>query len=212
MFKTGNSFADYLLLGVSFLPLLPAVLIIIRRRYDREPFGFLAVICVLCFLQGLIGLVYPNFSGDYSISGRIISLLLFLFFFLAFRSNLGGRLRYGLNLLMVALVSAICTYWSLKGWGEPNPVPELLFDGFLVVILCISLRTLIRNAELQIFRIPLFWIEGGSLFSLLLYLMLEGVGGSWHPLVLTADPEKRLFLGLADLVRYISYIVAVFAL
>ncbi|HEY4107495.1 hypothetical protein [Puia sp.] len=211
MFKPGYSFADYFLLGVTFLPLLPALLILVRRLYGQEPFNFLAVICLLCFFQGFIGGLSPVGAGEPYPAFRIISLVLFLFFFLTFRSNLGGRFRYALNLFMTALVSVICTYWSLKGWGDASLVPETVLDGFLVVIIGVSLPTLIRNAELRIFRIPLFWIEGGSLFYLLLILLLDGIGGG-HLTGGTSDPEKKLFLGLAGLLRYLSYIIAVFSL
>src|SRR5258708_17740874 len=172
MFIPGNSFADYLLLGVSFLPLLPALVTLVRKLYGQEPFNYLAVICLLCFFQGLLRLVYSAPPQGQYLAGRAISLLLFLFYFLAFRSNLGGKLRYGLNLLMTALLSILCTYWWLKGWEGASPITEMLTDGFLALVVGISLRTIIRNDELGVFRHPLFWIEGGTLFYILLFLLL----------------------------------------
>ncbi|HEY4335195.1 MAG TPA: hypothetical protein VGM89_04840, partial [Puia sp.] len=176
------------------------------------PYHFLAVICLLCFFQDMLSLVYPRPEAHLYVAGRVLSLLLFVFSFLLFRSNLGGRLRYSLNLLLSALVSSLCTYWTLKGWGEASLVIDLLLSGVLILLLAISLRKIFRNDELGVFRHPLFWIEGGTLFYLLLFLLLEGMGKSGQAAAFAPDPEKRLFLGLASLVRYCSYLVALFSL
>ena len=146
------------------------------------------------------------------LSERVLSLLLFIFSFLLFRSNLGGRLRYSLNLLLSAVVSSVCTYWTLRGWNDGSLAIDLLFCGVLIVLLGISLRKIFRNDELGVFRHPLFWIEGGTLFYLLLFLLLEGVGKGGVLTAVAPDPEKKLFLGLASLVRYCSYLVALFSL
>jgi hypothetical protein len=209
MFTKGNNFADFFLLGITLLPLLTALLIVVRKVQGQPPFNFLAVICLLCFSQDILSWVYP--SSSY-FTERVLSLLLFIFSFLLFRSNLGGRLRYGLNLLLSAMVSSVCTYWTLRGWNDGNLAIELLFCGALIGLLGISLRKIFRNDELGVFRHPLFWIEGGTLFYLLLFLLLEGVGKGGVLTAVAPDPEKRLLLGLASLVRYCSYLVAVFAL
>lgn len=199
-------------MGITFLPLLPALLIIVRRLYGQEPFNFLAVICLLCFLRGFTLWVYPLTQEKQYLVNRIFSLLLFLFFFLAFRTNLNRNWRYGLNLFLTSLLSVLFTYWSLKGWGGASPVAEMLLNGFLAVMIGISIPVVIRNDELGVFRSPLFWIEGGTLFYILLSLLLEGVGTCCSPLAASPDTEKRLFLGLADLVRYLSYLAAVLLL
>ena len=64
MYKTGNSFTDYIFWGITFLPLLPALLILVRRLYGQEPFNFLAVICLLSFFQSLLGMAYPVQAKD----------------------------------------------------------------------------------------------------------------------------------------------------
>jgi len=200
---------DYFLWVITLLPLVTGVLIVVRKVQGQPPFQFLAIICLLCFFRDILSWVYP--SSSY-FAERVLSLLLFIFSFLLFRSNLGGRLRYALNLLLSAMVSSLCTYWMLKGWGEAGPGIDLLSGGVLIGLLAISLRKIFTNDELGVFRHPLFWIEGGTLFYLLLFLLLEGVGKSGGLAAVAADPEKRLFLGLASLVRYGSYLVALFSL
>ena len=211
MFKTGNSFTDVLLLGISFLPLLPAVLIFIRRLYGLEPFNFLALICLLCFLRGLISLIYPLSRENQYFTNKVFALLLFLLFALTFRSGLGGKLRYGLTLLLTSLVSVVFTYWSLTGWGVASPGIGMLLNGSLAVLIAISVSVVFHNDELGVFRSPVFWMGGGTLFYLLLSLLLEGIGIGGNPLTGPADPEKRLFLGLAELVQYLSFTIAVFS-
>jgi hypothetical protein len=212
MYKTGNSFTDYLLLGITFLPLLPALLIFVRKLYGQEPFNFLVVICLLCFLRSFTGLAYPLTQENQYLTNKIFGLLLFLFFILAFRTNLNEKLRYGLNLFLTAFLSVLFTYWSLKGWGGASPVTDMLLNGFLAVTIGISLATIMRADDLGVFRSPLFWMAGGTLFYILLSLLLEGVGTCCRPLAGPPDPEKRLFLGIADLVRYLSYLAAVLSL
>lgn len=212
MVNTGNNFTDYLLLGITFLPLLPALLIFIRKLYGQEPFNFLVVICLLCFLRDLTGLSNPLTQENQYLTNKVLSLLLFLFFILAFRSNLSGKLRYGLDIFLAAFLSVLFTYWSLKGWGGASPVAGMLLDGFLAVTIGISLPIIIRVQNLGVFRSPLFWIEAGTLFYILLSLLVEGVGTFYRPLASPPDPEKKLFLGLAELVRYLSYIAAVLSL
>lgn len=198
-------------MGITFLPLLPALLIFVRKLYGQEPFNFLVVICLLSFLRSFTGLA-PLTQENQFLTNKIFALLLFLFFILAFRANLNGKLRYGMNLLLTAFLSVLFTYWSLKGWGGASPVADTLLNGFLAVVIGISFSKIIRDDELGVFRSPLFWMEAGTLFYILLSLLLEGVGPCCGALAGPPDPEKRLLLGLADLVRYLSYLAAVLSL
>jgi hypothetical protein len=209
MFNTGNSFSDYFLLGVNFLPLFPVLLIIVRRFYGQEPFNFLAVICLLCFLRGFTDLAHSRTRETRDPTHEVLTLLLFVFFVLAFRSNLGGKLRYGLNLFLTALFSILVTFWSQKGWDGGSPMTGMVLNGFLAVLICLSLPIVIRTDELGVFHSPLFWMESGTLFYICLSLLLEGLGICCRPLADPLDPEKRLLLGLADMIRYLAYIAAV---
>ena len=75
MLKTGNTLADLLLLVVTFLPLIPVLLIFIRKEYGKEPLNFLAVICLLCFLKDFSTstALTPQHS---SLTDKLFSLLL----------------------------------------------------------------------------------------------------------------------------------------
>lgn len=209
MFKTGNSSTDYLLLVIIFLPLLPALLIFGRKLHLHEPLNFLLIVCLLSFLRGILVLTYlPTRENQYIIN-KIFSLILLLLLVPCFRPYLNARYRYILDILLSATLTLAITYWSLTDWIRPSPGVDTLLNVFLGILILISLPVIIRTSSLQIFRSPLFWIGSGTLFYILLYLLLEGIGSCCRPVASPPDPEKRLFLLLADLVKYSFYLIAV---
>jgi len=210
MFKTGNSSIDYLLIVIIFLPLFPALLIFGRKLYLQEPLNFLLIVCLLNFLRGLLELTYPLTRENQYVINKIFSLILLLLLVPCFRPPLNARYRYILDILLSALLTLSITYWSLMDWGKPGPDIDALLNGFLGMLILVSLPMIIRTSSLQIFRSPLFWIGSGTLFYILIYLLLEGIG-CCRPGTSPPDPEKRLFLLLADGVKYSFYLIAVIA-
>jgi hypothetical protein len=207
MFKTGNSSIDYLLVVIIFLPLLPALLIFGRKLYLLEPLNFLLIVCLLSFFRGLLELTYPLTRENQYVINKIFSLILLLLLVPCFRAHLNDRYRYMLDILLSALLTWAITYWSLMGWERPSPGIDALLNGFLGLLILVTLPVVIRAGALQIFRSPLFWMGSGTLFYILLYLLLEGIG-CCRPVPSSPDPEKRLFLLLADLVKYSFYLIA----
>ena len=207
MFKTGNSSIDYLLVVIIFLPLLPALLIFGRKLYLLEPLNFLLIVCLLSFFRGLLELTYPLTRENQYVINKIFSLILLFLLVPCFRAHLNDRYRYMLDILLSALLTWAITYWSLMGWERSSPGIDALLNGFLGLLILVTLPVVIRAGALQIFRSPLFWIGSGTLFYILLYLLLEGIG-CCRPVPSPPDPEKRLFLLLADLVKYSFYLIA----
>lgn len=208
MIKTGNPFTDFLFTAIVFLPLIPVLLIIGRKLYLEEPLNFLAIICLLGFLEGISG-AYPLVKTDQHILHKVFVVLLFLLLVQAFRSNLGRKVQYGLTILLTALLSITLTWWSVRGWGLASPEADMLFNLFLAGVIGISGPAVIRTHQLQIFRSPLFWMEAGTLFYISLSLLMQWIGPCCQALEGAQDPEKRLLLALADAVRYLLYITAV---
>jgi hypothetical protein len=207
MFKTGNSSLDYLLVVITFLPLTAALLLFGRKLYLQEPLNFLFIVCLFGFFQGVLELTYPLSRENQYVIDKVFSLILLLLLVPCFRINLNIRYRYVLDILLSALLSLAVTYWSLKGWEKASPAIDALLNGFLGSLILASLPGVIRTGALQVFRAPLFWIGGGTLFYILLYLLLEGIG-CCRPLASPPDPDKRLFLLLAALVKYLFYLTA----
>ena len=208
MFKTGNSSIDYLLIVIIFLPLFPALLIFGRKLYLQEPLNFLLIVCLLSFFRGLLELTYPLTREDQYVINKIFSLILLLLLVPCFRPHLITRYRHMLDILLSALLTLAITYWSLMDWEKPSPGIDALLNVFLGMLILTSLPMIIRTGSLQIFRSPQFWIGIGTLSYILLYLLLEGLGSCCRPIASPPDPEKRLFLLLADGIKYSFYLIA----
>jgi hypothetical protein len=211
MFKTGNNFIGYFLIVATCIPLVPAILVIIRRIYGKEPLNSLLVVCLLGFLEGFTRIAPSLNTENQSIIHSVFSLLLFGFLVRLFKTYLNGLLKYRLNLFLAAFLSSLITYGLVKGWGPGSFPLDTLLNGVLTGIIFLSLPSIVKAGHWQVFRSPLFWIALGTLFYLLLYLLLEWTGPWCWPPTLPLNPEKVLFLSMADLIRYLLYIVAVLA-
>lgn len=184
----------------TFLPLVPVLLIFFRKIYLKESLYLLVIICLLSFLEGLVRSAASLAEENQRVIHHILLPLLLLFFAQLFRPSLPEPGRPLLNILLAAFLSAIITYWSVKGWENPTPFIDTLSAIVLILLMVASLPSIIHSSQLYIFRYPLFWIAGGTLFELLLYLLVEWTRPS---------PEKVLFLALAGLVRFTLYTIGV---
>lgn len=194
----------------TFIPLVPVILAFVLGNYTREPLNFLLIVCLLGFLEGILRETHSlNIENQYIIHA-IFSLLLFLLFIQLFKVCLKTTLQQGLNILLAAFLSFAITFGSIKGW-DPGHFPlDILLSILLALLILISLPSIVRTGRWQVFRSALFWIAGGTLFYLLLFLLLECTGPCCWPLVPPYDPDKVLFLSIADGIRYLLYTVAVF--
>jgi hypothetical protein len=211
MFKTGNSFIGYFLMMAIFIPLVPVILGLIRGIYGKEPLNLLMNICLLSFLEGLLGAIPSLNAENQSIIHDIFSLLIFLLLVRLFRPYLSVPLKSRLNIFLAAFLSFIITYGAVKGWGPGRFPLDALLSSVLVLIILLSLPSIVQTGHWQIFRSPVFWAAGGTLFYLLLFLLLEWTGPCCWPLTPSLNPETKLFLSVTDLIRYLLYIVAVLA-
>lgn len=210
MFKTGNNFIDGSLTVFSFLPLLPVILIIIKKSYLKEPMNFLLIICLLNFLDGEIHQFPLLSAGNQSVANNIFALLELVFLALLFRPSLNTQTRNAANISLIAFFSAILTFFCLKGWGVCNVALDTIEACIVTGIILISLPALFRNNPVYIFQSPLIWIAGGTLFYFFTLILLEWVGGSC---LLPASPspgtEKMILLAVAAFIRYLLYTGAI---
>ena len=211
MFKTGNSFIGYFLIVITFIPLVPVILAFVRRIYSKEPLNFLMIICLLGFLEGIWRNTYSLSTENQYIVHAIFSLLLFLLFIQLFGVCLKAQLRYWLNLFLAAFLSFIITFGSLKGWGPGHFPLDAVLSVLLAVLILLSLPPIVQAGRWQVFRSALFWIAAGTLSYLLLFLLMEWIDPCCWPLIPPPDPDKILLLSIADLIRYLLYMVAVLA-
>jgi hypothetical protein len=225
MFKTGNTSADYFLLGVTFLPLLPVILIFLRKVYVKEQLTFLMIVCLLNFIGSLIreeSLLDPS---KQSIVNNLFSLLELIAITQLFKPALNARTKDLFSIFMISSLSVLLTYFSLKGWATSSIGLDTLQNGIIVGVILLSLPPLVRSIALRIFEFPLFWIAAGTLFYFSIFILLEWVdgpllsrggspggslaGSSAGGLVGSPDTEKMIFLAIAALIRYLLYCFAV---
>lgn len=193
---------------IAVLPLSTALLIFGRKLYLQEPLNFLLTICLLSFFKGMLDLYYPLTKENQYVISKLFSLALLLLLVPCFRPDFTSRNRYMLDLSLAALLSFAITSWTLMGWNKANPAIDAILTIFLGLLILTSLPMVIRNGALQVLQAPRFYIGGGTLFYILLYLMLEGLGSCCRPVASPPDPDKHLFVLLAEGVKYLFYAAA----
>jgi hypothetical protein len=210
MFKTGNVFIDNCLAATSFIPLLPVLLILLKKMYLKEPMNFLMIVCLLNFLAGGIRqLTLLNANGQ-AVVNNIFALLELVFLVLLFRPGLSVQARNAVNVFLVAFLSVLLTYFVLRGWGNCNVAIDTVEAFIIAVIIGLALPPLIRNTHVYILESPLLWIAGGTLFYFFTLILLEWVGGSCYlPVNRAPDTEKMILLAVAGIVRYLLYTGAI---
>jgi hypothetical protein len=209
MFKTGNTSADYFLSAVTFLPLLPVILIFFRKGYVREQLLFLLIVCLLNFIGGLIREEGLLEASKQSILNNLFSLLELIAITQLFRPVLDARAKDLFSIFMVSYLSMLLTYFSVKGWAVSSIGLDTLQDGIIIGVILLSLPPLVRSMALYIFEFPLFWIAAGTLFYFLIFILLEWVDGRYLSPTGSPDPEKMVFLAIAAFIRYVFYSLAI---
>jgi hypothetical protein len=141
---------------------------------------------------------------DQAVIGNICYPIELILFALLFRPVLSRPLRYTLTIFLAAFLSSLLTWLSVQGFSSSGPVLQTIELGVFLALNLVCLLPLIYSNALDIFQSPLFWIAGGTVFYLLIVLLLE-----WITPLTPASPENSIFLFLAALVRYALYTLAV---
>lgn len=203
MFTAGNSFADYLFITITFLPLLPAILILFQKSFGKGPLSLLLIICLVSFIRDLpIHLHMLNSEGQTVLRNVCFPIELVLLARL-FIPPLAKPLREAVTIILVALLSSMLTWLCIKGWENGTAGLEILQNMLLIGPILLSLPYLVRTKGLEIFRSSLFWIAGGTLFYLIILLLLQGLNAGS-----TLTAEDKIVLSIASLIRYSLYVLA----
>ncbi|HVW59339.1 MAG TPA: hypothetical protein VHC48_04865 [Puia sp.] len=198
-----NSFADYLFIAVTFLPLLPAIFILFQKSFGKGPLDILLIICLINFIRDLpIHLHMLNSDGRNILDNVCYPIELILLDRL-FRTTLTKPLREVLTIILVAFLSSMLTWLSIKGWGNNAPVLKIIQDSMLLGVMLLSLPFLVQVKGLDIFRSSLFWIAGGTLFYIIILLILRSVNAGDY-----MNAEDKIFLSIAAMIRYCLYTLA----
>ena len=209
MFTTGNSFADYLFIAITFLPLLPAILILFFKNFGKEPLNLILILCLVNFIRDVPVHLHMLAKGDQNIINNVCYPIELTLLARLFRTTMTKPVRNILTIVLVAFLSSLLTWLFIKGWESNNPGLEMVKNGLLIGVILLSLPSLVRSKGLDIFRSSLFWIAGGTLFYLLILLLLEWVNPCCIPYPDPAGVENSILLSLAALIRYGLYVLAV---
>ncbi len=206
--KTGNSFIDSFFLVYICSPLLPAIIIFLKRGYYKETLNFLMILCLFTFIKGLLLLIPGLIAVNQVIISNIFSLLELVILAQVFRPVFPDKLKYIVIIFLVAFISSVITYYLLKGIAQKRVELEELQAGIIILFAVLSLSTMIHADDLYIFQSPLFWIVIGTLFYFSLSLLVSAIGQSSQPLNQAANEDSLGILYIAGLLRYVFYMFA----
>ncbi|MBS1599597.1 MAG: hypothetical protein JST75_15335 [Bacteroidetes bacterium] len=208
MLKTGNIFIDFFSQVVIFFPLLPVIIIFFRGVYQKESLIYLVILCLINFTQDMaLQTLQIKDITQFSIR-HIFSLLEFIVIVQIFKSILQGNLKELVNILAVAILSAVITYYLVKGANEKKNLIELLKDGFIIMLATYSLVRIVYQENLRIFYSAFFWIATGTLFYFVTVLLLDIIEACCPDLKNPFAADKMLLLNIAGVARYFFYTLA----
>jgi len=208
MFKTGNIFIDSFSQVIVFFPLLPVIIIFLRRIYQKDVLSFLMILCLLNFSQELVlQTLRIKYINQASIR-HIFSLLEFVIIIQIFKSLLNGKSKEIINILVIAFLSAIVTYYLIKGSDQKKILPDILQNGFLILFVAYSLVNIVRQENLRIFYSVFFWIATGTLFYFVIAILLDIIDACCPQFNHPITTDKMLLLNIANLARYFFYTLA----
>jgi len=211
--KTGNIFIDSFSTIIVFLPLLPVAIVLTRKIFNDDLLNALVILCLLHFIQYFSQqLLNLSDMALYSL-GHLFSFLETVVYILIFRPFFTGKSRELLNFFIIALLSSLITYYLLNGTDHRRALLMGLQYGFILALIGFCLPRLVQDDDLQIFKSAFFWIAAGTMFYLVVVILVEladHLGGSIHRKVSNAA-DKAILLDIANVIRYLFYIMAAWA-
>jgi len=211
MLKTGNTIIDLFSQVNIFFPLLPVIIIFFRGIYQKESLNYLVILCLLNFCQDIaMQTLHVTYVNQSSIR-NIFSLLELIVVVQIFKTILRDRFREMINIITIALLSAMVTYFFVKGADQKNLALETLKNGFIIILTAYSLVAIVQSENLRIFYSPVFWIATGTLFYFAIVLLLDFVDQCCPELQNPIATDKMLLLNVASVARYFFYTLATVA-
>lgn len=194
---------------IILLPLVPILLVFIKGKYDLPPMHYLVTLCLLDIINGLCDQSAVPAGQNREPSHNLLALLQLVATVQLFKTTLTRSARITLNILLVAFLSSVLTWYSVLGWGQRNRIVESMINVISLTATFLGLVPLIKNQLLQIFSSPLFFIGAGIVFHTLISLLVEWVGSCCSSGLAAPQPEGTIMLSISAVVKYILYTQAV---
>ncbi|HEX4851935.1 MAG TPA: hypothetical protein VFV08_14065, partial [Puia sp.] len=206
--RTGNSFVDSFSEILVFFPLLPVFVILFRKIYRQDIFNYLTIICVLDFAKRLILRVALLNTANQNSFVHIFSLMEFILLVLAFRTILKKESREILNVIAIALISAVITQDVINGIAQKKALLDGIQHAFIVMLAAYCLVRSVVKENLQILYSGQFWISTGTLFFFCTAMLVDAMDGCCTPWKHSFPADSELLFDFASLARYFFYVLA----
>jgi len=207
--KTGNIFLDFLSFLSTFFPLVPSVVILIKKKYHTDVLNFLMIICLLNFLKNFLLFTLTLTTATENIISNIFSLIEFIFLILIFKNFLSGKkIKNSLNILFNIFLSIVITTYVAKGVEVRIFFVQTLFNGIIILASALCIGKITSADNLDIFNKPLFWIAMGSLFYFTIAILFQSLVPYYEKSLSENVVEKGLLLNVGNILRYFFYLLA----
>jgi hypothetical protein len=206
--KTGSILLDILSVLDIFAPLLPILIILIRKEYFQETMNFLMILCLIDFLWSLVLYIIPDTPEPTAIINHVFSFLEFSILTYIFMTLLPMQARKWVSILFVCTMGSIVLTMLANGVDHKIPLLEWFIRASLILISLFSLLKLVSGDSLHIFNNPLFWIAVGSFFFFSITGLISAVVPDF------GNHEQKNILGkqvlweIAALARFFFYTMA----
>lgn len=210
MVKTGLSIPDTLCFLAILLPVIPIIIIFLRRSWQQDFMIFLGMICLLSCMQHLMICIPSLAAGNIALINNIFGLGEFVLLLYLFKQVIPTRwVKELLHTVLIAFTSVAVTVYTLR--GAEQYAFKLNFTAALIMLLVaiVALLQLIRDKQLFIFQSPMFWIAGGNICYFTMFILTGFVGIQGNEGV-ALQHEKLILLSVINGIRYIFFIAAAY--
>jgi hypothetical protein len=210
MQKAGNIFTDIFSFISILSPLIPAIVIFIKKKYRTESLNFLMILCLLNFVKSFLLITLRLNTEAQIIIENIFTPIELIIIIQIFKIALPENLNKLSNIFLIVFLSVVVTIYLLKGITEKIILIEVSQDAIIIFISILCLANLVESDNLYIFNEPLFWIAAGSLFYFSISILMHALTPRYVLLPKESIDEKDILLSIGNIAKYFFYTLAVF--
>jgi hypothetical protein len=202
MHKTSVALIDALVFINAFISLLPAVLVFIQRKYFKEPLFLLMILCVLN--AGKYIFLLQSQSGNQNTLENIFSIIELIIILRIFASSCHSKLKKLIPVLLAIFIAYTIAFYFINVPHEKRISVEIIQTIVIAVVASVSLFYLVERNSLSIFSYPIFWIAAGTLFYVLISVLIKMLDGDSD-----AGRDGAIILNMASIIRYVFFMLGV---
>jgi hypothetical protein len=208
MVKTGLSIPDALSFLAILLPVIPIIIIFLRRTWQQDMMIFMSAISLLSIIQNLVISVSALTPANITFVNNIFGLSEFVLLLYLFRLVISTPwIREVLHAILISFVSVSVTIYALHSTAQYAATLNITAAFILLLVAIIALLQLIRDKQLFIFQSPMFWIAGGNICYFTMFILTGFVGIQGNEGV-ALQHEKLILLSVINGIRYLFFIAA----